>query len=757
MEQGQSYNGRIFTYSKFPRNKDATQSNKDQVLLNLNCLGKGYFHNEVLQGFSNLEVCYFAIGVYAREMDNNYGVSYTLLTKGQNIVKGLPLEKSTQVTLAKKEHAFFRVNLPPAMIKSERYVNVKMSTLDCVGKVFASKSIQNPSKGDNDGSISLFNLDVQTLRANTYNLKLSTAGMAHKNGFYLAIEAESYCVIDLYVSKLKPRERNPSEQLHMNKLTHRSIARQDKVREGSLVFYPANFFFRFDEFSAKADYLEIQLDSHVLHMEICVQFNRRDFDYSLPCDAVSESETLRIEKSPLIFSENRELAISIRKKLEPSDFFNAFPIEFSVHVNSNSQYSKMMMHLPGVIHSRSIAAQGHIIYQMDLTKMKDKAVIILTSEHPNVYASVSYTRASIGQPKEMLNQNNFAYELRNTHNMFKAKYCRSKSCYVYVVVHNKSKDAAFRFSLVYAIDQEPINLKEGQELFVPAPVRTSFLLRGQSGSPMSFNFQSDVTRLVAYGSVVNEKDLDVYLLDDLLNEYRFQHKTNIDKSDQIAIKTRQLQRYRKPFGLFLLVPKFDFEDVERSSFRQDILYDKTAKVRVVAHNGLQKLEPYKDVQQRIQKGDFLYFDLHLDSFEEFTVFLSLHSGACQMFLNKGSGNLPTLQDYALKGTSLKGEQFQIDSSTFPEEKEPPLSYTIGIYAKRTSIFSLMYHPHFANIINMQYQRLTEKLLLQGKTYYFDFYHKNQVFNSMLYASGSDVQVGLLEYKKSQYVDFKTVV
>ena len=38
-------------------------------------------------------------------------------------------------------------------------------------------------------------------------------------------------------------------------------------------------------------------------------------------------------------------------------------------------------------------------------------------------------------------------------------------------------------------------------------------------------------------------------------------------------------------------------------------------------------------------------------------------------------------------------------------------------------------------------------------YYFDFFHKNEIFNSMLYANGSDVEVGVLEYNKLEGQNF----
>jgi len=47
---------------------------------------------------------------------------------------------------------------------------------------------------------------------------------------------------------------------------------------------------------------------------------------------------------------------------------------------------------------------------------------------------------------------------------------------------------------------------------------------------MNFDFYNDTTSLVAFGILVNEPELDIYNIDELLNESTFNYKTNIEKS-----------------------------------------------------------------------------------------------------------------------------------------------------------------------------------------------------------------------------------
>ncbi len=71
--------------------------------------------------------------------------------------------------------------------------------------------------------------------------------------------------------------------------------------------------------------------------------------------------------------------------------------------------------------------------------MREQAYIILTSEHPDVFANVAYKREEIQKSDIILDQNDFAILLKNFRNSFKTKHCRSKNCFIYVSVHNKGK------------------------------------------------------------------------------------------------------------------------------------------------------------------------------------------------------------------------------------------------------------------------------------------------------------------------------
>ncbi len=47
---------------------------------------------------------------------------------------------------------------------------------------------------------------------------------------------------------------------------------------------------------------------------------------------------------------------------------------------------------------------------------------------------------------------------------------------------------------------------------------------------MSFDFHNEITSLVAYGTVVEEEDLDEGMIMDILDEREFDYKTDIERS-----------------------------------------------------------------------------------------------------------------------------------------------------------------------------------------------------------------------------------
>ena len=66
----------------------------------------------------------------------------------------------------------------------------------------------------------------------------------------------------------------------------------------------------------------------------------------------------------------------------------------------------------------------------------------------------------------VLNHNNFGIKVDHV-GLFQSKYCDNKQCKLYVHVNNSGHQAG-RFSLTFTHDRKPFQLKEGEQIFLPA-------------------------------------------------------------------------------------------------------------------------------------------------------------------------------------------------------------------------------------------------------------------------------------------------
>lgn len=83
----------------------------------------------------------------------------------------------------------------------------------------------------------------------------------NKLGLYMAIKANKYTVLDVYV--LDSKGDNEDEFLLENKLLKREILKVDNKRIGNEVVYFRNFRYRVSLFDVESDFLEINIDSEI--------------------------------------------------------------------------------------------------------------------------------------------------------------------------------------------------------------------------------------------------------------------------------------------------------------------------------------------------------------------------------------------------------------------------------------------------------------------------------------------------------------
>lgn len=125
-----------------------------------------------------------------------------------------------------------------------------------------------------------------------------------------------------------------------------------------------------------------------------------------------------------------------------------------------------------------------------------------------------------------------------------------------------------------------------------------------------------------------------------LSEYAFEFKTNIDKQEELVIPVEKLLTFREPIVMYLLVPKLDYQ-YNSISNHGTRFFNKDNQVKVTAHSGMEKLEAFNDKEGQLKKGDFKYYTVTLEKLENFTIFLSVHTGKMVLVMNEEFGNLPT--------------------------------------------------------------------------------------------------------------------
>lgn len=741
------YKNRIFRFSQAVKN--GNNPTTDEILLNFNCIGRmGAFLDEIIKTYPNSDTCTFAIAVHNKQSDYNTGVPYGLITKGMDILKKLAIKTTTNVILTKNEKIYYEI---PLVSDDEfKFLKIKVVTLTGSAKIYCSKFNRTPNENDFEAKIEINKRDYISLHAQAY-VTFLFLGNFTGDKVYCSFIGNEYSVLDVYMDlTLDDSQTKKVEYLVNQKNLHRQINRDSAIDTPlNEVIYHEDFTFKFDSLSEKYEYINIKIDGHIFGLEICVQKGKEVVDQNETCDYSTNSEQLKILNDSILFRNTNLLAITIRMKAKSEGFLN-FPINFSILLENDDNMSKITLHKPGFIQSREIDTTGTFIYQLDVSRMKMRTLVLFTTESSNLDCEIYFDR-EFKHRVSHLGHENFAYEFKNVRN-FKRKHCKSKSCFIYAIISNKG-DKKENFSITYTIDSFPFVLKEGEELFVPAAIPNYFIFSHSNEKPINFNFSSEITSLVGYGSITSKKSTVAEEPFMYLNEKKFDYKTNIDTNAQIVIDPKELRSYKNPVCLFFTIPKIDFNDTQ--NIHKDIEFDKTALLRVVAHSGIKKLTPYHQTESQINKGDFQHFSLTLNPPKKFSLFLSLNTGDADLYINPGHFNLTTTKHYWKKSSVNEGDELVINEKMFLNSM--PESFTVGVRANSYSEFSLIFSPDSRNIIHLRYQRLSDVQVKKDQIYYFDFFNRKNKFNSILYASDSDVEVSVLEYGKTKNDNFYDVI
>ena len=731
---------------------------RNEINLKVNCIGndplisENKFDNTYTKSLS----CMFVIGIVYDKSVNKFGVPYELKVKGNNIIKKLRVASSETIIVSKGDKKNFKYKIP----KQKEYKQLIFKVISLTGKckVYFSTLTKYPNENNYEKIIEVENQEIGSLHTKTDSIGLNLDDDIDRQKYvYVSIDGTDYCVIDIYndVALRVDSENEIVEKLKMENIVHRAVLERDFYEEGEYRYYYHDFYFAFDETLVNEEFIDITINSEIMGLEICVQKFKIDIDYTKKCDFESTTENLKLINDNNLFDKNNTIALSIRKKVKKEEIFAEFPIEFSISLHSINSNHKIVLLLAGTTHTRKLTPKSSLTIQLNLQNINKNALILLTTHSVYISASIKNTLDNSGELDIVLNSSEFGLSIQNGAS-FKKRFCTTLLCKVYVTIKNQGMTNA-RFSLTYIPDDIPIRLKKGVQLFVPSNKKLYFITNPIQKKMLNFNFVNELTSSVCFSKLIDNSKFLINLNTDLelfLTETYFDFKTDVKKEGEIIYNPEDFLKTGDPSILFLMIPKFNAMKIRQGSFA---IYTNEDKTRVSIHEDILKLEHYNQYDSKVSKGEMKYFQFYLDEPKDFSVFLDTKSGQIDLFINKGLFNLTTTKRYWKKAENFVDKELVITKDMFKKEKHMVDTYTIGVYGKNDSTFSILWADNFHNVLHINYQKLTNISAEKDKFYYFDFFNKLDRFESILYSDASDLQVDIFNYNSAFGESFLEII
>ena len=738
-------NGKIFRYQR----KNIIQNGKkvQEMMVNFNCMNGDKKNNNK---YPISKSCKFAVAVHNKS--NNEKTNYSLIITGQEIPKELFLSQSVSTTLSENTRQLLELHILPMDMEKMKTVNFKIVSLTGSCNIYISKDNPNPNSDDFDAKIEFERKGVKSLHTILKNIFL-TLDNTIKNKIYILVESLTYSIIDIYPSLSKLLIPGEPEYLKLGNLVSRVIKRENNFHNKKDFIYFENFVLDIPKDHQKNESLDITLNSNILGLEICVQKDKNKVDYNYGCDFKSDSEILEIIDMRNNLSMVKKLAIQIRKRIRKTELFTRFPINFSIVINSSFlssvSFSKIKMTTPGQIFSKKMMSSSHQVYQLDFKNIENKGFISFTTEDPKISAHILNKFTSIEELSlklGTLDHINFSFVINDAFS-FETKYW-DEGKYIYVLVMNSGNKKG-RYNLLYSYDYLPIHLKEGNSIFIPSHLDNYFLSDVDKNEEYYCDFDSETSKFETFSKVFNTVTLENYPLTKMLTEERFEFKTNIKTHADIIIPISSINNFSNPMIGILYKAK------QNKIYSNGLysIYNQENRTIISSHSKIKKLQPNQDEKDIAMKGEFKYYYFTIDESDNYLISLSIKSGESDLYINKGMYNYTTTDNYWLKSGNNKGNEIEITPDMFDDEFGIIGVYTVGVYSREFSSFSVVMSPDFGNVYNIMYQHLFDIEMKPEKYYYLNFFNKKSAFNTILYSKKSNIDVSAFNYSQNQEEDF----
>lgn len=765
----------------------------------------------VINDYPYSHTCNFVIGINCRKSNVKSGAYYKLLALGDNVHTNMYLKHSRTLKVNENSHSYMKLWMTKRDLINVSELLMKVIAISGKFTVYASTKVEFPSENSHEVKITMDDQNQSSLHTIIKEIKIPIPRVSSLNPedsdnklpvlknhkyrlnehgglevvqdvhlntsqttknireeatsfrvdpqhqpVYFTVVAETYSILDLYIEKIESGHMltTPIEKLSPSKLVHRSISKApDSVFvKGDKSIYYKNFYYRYQPYHHKEGldehWLEIKLNSNIFGLKICVQVDIDNFDTEKPCDFQSDTQSLMITPEKYKLVEDKAIIISVQKAVPTNDNFNKFPIDFSIFVNPGNNNTKMELIASNHVFGSSIDPYQTMALQIDLMGIHDSLLLMFESEDLNVQAELNLFSGKDETFIETLTKFNFGVFFPNLYT-FKKNKCE-KECKLQLLVYTTGSTRS-KFSVAYVADKKPLLLKEGDMISIPNNIDQYFIYETDSNDPITFSVSSNHVSNVIYSKIIRSPDK----IHKELTDIDFSFKTDIDNLTQIIYPKSSLRHGVLEKIAFLYQPKFAFEKISYQANEGFIRLKETNKARLAVSSKLSKLSPFTDVTEQCNKDDFKYYYLSPESSSRFTIMLSALSGTPQLYLEKGLEDFPTLRRFWKKSAGTKGEEIFVNDEDPLATSSP--GYIVGVYCKEMSEYSLIFLPEFTNLIKLQFQKLIDFKLQKGKEYYFDYYNKKQIFNTILYADNSDIEVAALDFKLANNQNFAEMV
>jgi hypothetical protein len=749
--------------------KRKTEWSLETLFLSFQCAGKtdadaqAYLSDD----YPISKTCNFAVAVFIMDGDKAKPIDYQLeVTGGSNHVK-LSNRKAKAIKALPDTTSYFSFPLN-ATAATDQNVDIKVFGLSGMGNMYVSQGNAYPSADNYEHKISYSHDTSSYLATKTYELNFTVPvdTIRASNQIYIAFEAESYSIFDLFVSTRGVPGESLGELMTPGETLHRSIGSKltfHDYKERAVAYRNFHLDCRKGKSAADIKSLEIVLNSDTFSLLLCVypltEGANTKVNLKNPCRFSSRIDYLKLTEKDLKENPNGQYLVSVQKVLDADELDDDVVAGFGLSASINSEESVFGLHLPGSSIKGYLTAGRNVRVDVDLAKMNKTGFIVFASEDPDMTIAIRKGTNDNATLIGTLSDQRFGMYI-NRADAFKALHCK-KDCVFSLFVSTTAKTPA-QYQITYTFDDKPVLIKDGLQYRVPNMARSLFLYRPDPDEHLSFDVFTQTASLVAFSKIVDESTaFDTADLTNEISEIKFDMKSDIAPSVQLVYSKAELNNTDNRYILFLIEPKFNYAALPDESSVFFMKHEHMA--RIFVRTKTVKLESYQQITDTVAQGQVKYYLIQLTEPIDFSIATMNVVGSIQVLLERGADEYPTTERFWKRQATTTGDVMVVPKASFTEETWPDAdsnsgyTFIVGVYGKTKASFSIVLLAEFSKLLRVEFQKIVDIKLDPTTYFYLDFYDDKAEFESMFYADGADVEVSILDYDRRQGQDLVSMI